>query len=177
MGGTGTAAAGRSNLSHCRNTGDDSGDAGVDVVDDTGPSATASAGRDGQDAGEGGAGSDGAGASPSVASGGTWTTIAGRAASDSVSGPAPSSAAAGETSTGGGGIAKRTLVGWGPPVLPVLVGGLATLVGQSVTGTGMQVNSVVADEDAWVGSSPTGRILATPPKDPSSGSVNAPSNP
>ncbi len=64
----------------------------------------------------------------------------------------------GGSSSGGGG----TLTAGGRPLLPLsAAGSLASLSGQTVTGKGVMVESVVADEGFWVGPSPTDRIFVS----------------
>lgn len=133
-----------------RNVGDDGDDPGVDVVDDAGsgdensvgPAGTA-AGAD-QDAGDKAAGSGDPAPIPE-ASGATTAPAAAAAAG---SGPAVSS-----------GAASAVLVAGDQPILPLPTSGLAALAGQAVTGTAVTVESVVADEGFWVGTSPTDRVF------------------
>lgn len=135
-----------------RNAGDDGDEQGLDVVDDGGAAATDSAGLDGQDAGEP-ATTSGATGVASTDPGGTIPTTAASSASTPTT-------ASGNQSNGGQG----ALVAGSQSLLPVPAEGLATFVGQPVTGTAVRVESVVADEGFWVGPSPTDRVfvLLTP---------------
>lgn len=79
------------------------------------------------------------------------------ASADTATGAAPSASAAG-AATGAG-----TLTAGGAALLPVsgaadAGGSLAAQVGKPVTGTGVTVLSVPADEGFWVGSSDTDRV-------------------
>jgi hypothetical protein len=67
--------------------------------------------------------------------------------------------AGGAAATPANGATAGTLTVGSQSVLPVPASGLAALVGQPATGTGVTVESVVADEGFWVGSSPTDRVF------------------
>ncbi len=64
-------------------------------------------------------------------------------------------AESGGSSSGGGG----TLTAGSRSLLPLSAGSLRSLSGQAVTGKGVVVESVVADEGFWVGASATDRIF------------------
>lgn len=163
-----------------RNAGDDSDDAGIDVVDDAATGDDDSVGLDGQDAGEGdvddgditGSSDD---ASTSNADADTPSTNASNddvSAGTTANAPAPAASAAGSNPTAsatptaggdaGGGAAPAggaPLVAGDQPILPLPADGLAPLAGQAVTGTAVPVESVVADEGFWGGTSPTDRVF------------------
>lgn len=116
-----------------RNAGDAGDEDGVELSDD--PSA---------------AGADPAG--PDADAGSDAGTAGSGAASDTTTGAGGSAGAAG-TDTGG------QLNAGEQSLLPVPAGGLAALAGQPAEGTSVTVESVVADEAFWVGTSATDRVL------------------
>lgn len=76
---------------------------------------------------------------------------------------AAASAAATSAAAAGSGAGSGVLTAAGAPLLPLsgstdAAGSLAAQVGKAVTGSGMSVQSVPADEGFWVGSSATDRV-------------------
>lgn len=147
-----------------RNAGDEGDDAGIDATDessaspDEGGDVGSSAGDTGEELADGGDGTDGDGESGgsggddgSAASSGTGSSSSG------VTGSTGGGSAAG--SSGGAAGQPGTVTSEGTAILPTPAGGLAAYTGKGAQARSVQVQSVVADEGFWIGSSETDRLF------------------
>jgi hypothetical protein len=157
-----------------RNSGDEGDDPGVDATDeassspDEGGDVGSSGGDTGEELADGGDGTSGDGEDGSTGGddgdgedGGSTATTGG-----SGSGGGTTATTGGSTggSTGGGaggsgGGQPGTITSEGTAILPAPAGGLATYSGKGAQARSVPVESVVADEGFWVGTSETDRVF------------------
>lgn len=148
-----------------RNVGDAGDDPGVDVVDDPAAAGQDPPGLDANrdDGADAGGAPDASAAStapavtaaPAASTGSSPSTVTASSAAAVTAAASPTAASSAAAPTAG----ASPLSAGNQAILPVPAAGLAALSGQAVTGTSVPVESVVADEGFWVGSSATERVF------------------
>ena len=147
-----------------RNSGDEGDDPGVDATDessnspDEGGDVGSSGGDTGEELTDGGDGTSGDGEDGST--GGDDGSGSGSGSGSTGGSTATTGGSTGGGTTGGsGGGQAGTVTSEGTAILPTPAGGLATYSGKAAQARSVPVQSVVADEGFWVGTSETDRIF------------------
>ena len=155
-----------------RNAGDEGDDAGIDATDeassspdeagDVGSSADDTADELG-DGGDGGGGDGEAGGAGGDDGSGSGQTEGGRSGGDEAGSSEPAGGTTGGSGGGGAGGGpgpqQGTVTSRGTPILPAPAEGLGAYADEGAQARSVAVESVVADEGFWVGTSETERLF------------------
>ena len=149
-----------------RNAGDEGDDAGIDASDesssspDEGGDVGSSAGATGEELTDGGDGTDGDGEDGGSGGddGSADSSASSSATGSSGTGASPGGSAAGSGSGGAAG-QPGTVTSEGTTILPAPAGGLQTYATKGAQARSVPVQSVVADEGFWIGSSESDRLF------------------